>query len=608
MSVDALRFLADLRADPRCAGRMVHHRRLPERPARFQDPARPLPPQLAERLSRNGIEHLYTHQAQAVDAARAGKHVVTVTSTASGKTLCYNLPVLETLLKHPRSRALYLFPTKALAQDQLGKLRDFHLFPQVRPATYDGDTPSPERSRLKREMSLILTNPDMLHMGIIPYHGTWASYLRNLRYVVVDEIHTYRGVFGSHVANVLRRLRRICRLYGADPQFLCCSATVANPGELMRGLIGEGGDIREIADDGSPTGARHVLFWNPPLVGQGAGRASANVEATRLLVDLVRRGVRTILFTRARKTAELILRYARYALQDEAPALAGRITSYRAGYSVEQRRQIERGLFEGDILGVVSTNALELGVDIGDVDACVLTGYPGSIASTWQQAGRSGRGSEESLVVLVALDGPLDQYLMNHPEYLFGSPPEHAIIDPRNPQILAPHLACAAYERPLQPADAAWFGPATPTLTQQLMREGQLMPRGDGFGWCGTDYPPARVNIRSATNEQYRIITRETGEVIGTAESARAFETLHEGAIYLHQGEAFRVVQLDIPGLRAIVEPATGDYYTEPRSTVDVVLETPVGRRDMARNTAPSPPPRPADGGTGARVHGLASG
>lgn len=583
--MDVRRFLDRVRAGSGYRGQVVHHRRLPARPARHQDPARPLEPRLLAYLERQGIARLYTHQAQAVDAARAGKNVLAVTATASGKTLTYNLPVIETLLRHPRARALYLFPTKALAQDQLGKLREFHLHPHLRPGTYDGDTPAHLRSQYKRELNLILTNPDMLHVGILPYHGGWATFLRNLKYVVVDEIHTYRGVFGSHVANVLRRLRRVCQLYGADPQFLACSATVANPAELMHALLGPGRELCVVDDDGSPQGARHFVFWNPPLLKDGS-RASTNADATRLLVELLLEGERTILFAKARKTAELVLRYARFALQEEAPSLAGRVTSYRAGYHADQRRQIEQALFRGDLLGVTATNALELGVDVGGLSACILTGYPGSISSTWQQAGRCGRSHEDSLVVLVAHDSPLDQYLMRHPDYFFGRAPEHAIVDPENPHILGQHLLCAARERPLEPErDGPLFGASSPALMARLGAEGRLRERNHALHCSSDDFPAGQVNIRSAGSDQYRIIRRDTGEALGTVEDARAFETLHAGAIYLHLGEAFRVETLDIPGRRALVVPSSGDFYTQARTDVAVCFGKPEAQRPLGSTT-----------------------
>ncbi|NLB97947.1 MAG: DEAD/DEAH box helicase [Armatimonadetes bacterium] len=579
------RFLAGLRASPEARGRLVCHRRIDARPARYQELAQPLPPRLQEYLARQGIAQLYTHQAQAITAARAGKNVLSITATASGKTLTYNLPVIETLLSDPRSRALYLFPTKALAQDQLGKLRDFHLYPLLKPGTYDGDTPAHFRARYKRELNVVLTNPDMLHVGILPYHGTWATFFRNLKYIVIDEIHAYRGVFGSHVANVLRRLRRICRLYGSDPQFLCCSATVANPMELMQRLLGDGREVAIIDDDGSPRGARHFLFWNPPPLGDG-GRVSTNLEATQLLASLVRDGVRTILFTRARKTAELILRYARFALQDTAPELAARITSYRAGYSPEQRREIERALFDGELLGVTSTNALELGIDIGNLHACIIAGYPGSIASTWQQAGRCGRGHDESLVILVALDNPLDQYLMRHPEYFFGSPPEHAIVDPGNPHILREHLLCAAYEHPLQPdPDERIFGVSFRALAGELARDGKVRRAGRALRGAGSQHPARQVNIRSVFSDPYRVVLEETGEILGTVDAEHALETLHPGAVYLHLGESYRVSTLDVASRKALVSPASGDHYTQPRTSVDVFFERAVAQRPLGTTT-----------------------
>ena len=403
--------------------------------------------------------------------------------------------------------------------------------------------------------------------------------MRNLKYIVIDEIHAYRGVFGSHVANVLRRLRRICHLYGSDPQFLCSSATVANPMELMQRLLGDGREVAIIDDDGSPRGAKHFLFWNPPL-GDG-GRVSTNLEATQLLASLVRSGVRTILFTRARKTAELILRYARFALQDTAPELAGRIASYRAGYSPEQRREIERALFDGELLGVTHHARWSQG-SISATSTRASSRATRGASPAWQQAGRCGRGHDESLVILVALDSPLDQYLMRHPEYFFGRPPEHAIVDPGNPHILREHLLCAAYEHPLQPdPDERIFGVSFRALAGELARDGKVRRAGRILRGAGSDYPARRVNIRSVFSDPYRVVLEETGEILGTVDAEHALETLHTGAVYMHQGNAYRVSTLDVPSRKALVSPASGDHYTQPRTSVDVFLERAVAQRPL---------------------------
>src|SRR5579871_5563817 len=482
-------YLNDLRRAPFYKGQIAHVQRIPARKARYGDLERPLHPDLLARLRAQGIERLYAHQAEAINAARDGAHVTVVTATASGKTLCYNLPVLDTVLENPRARAFYLFPTKALAQDQLGKLNDFGLFPTVRFATYDGDTPSADRRFIKKGAHIVLTNPDMLHVGILPYHTSWSAFLANLKYVVVDEMHTYRGVFGAHVAHVLRRLRRLCALYRADPQFLCCSATIANPEELTQRLTGVEQPII-VDENGAPAGPRTFVFWNPPVIEQQEGtRRSTNMEATALFTDLVQQGVRNITFTRARKSAELILRYARNAFHQTFPELSKSIMAYRSGYTKEERRKIEQGLFEGKLIGVTATNALELGVDVGGLDATVLTGYPGTIASAWQQAGRAGRGGEEALSILVALDNPLDQFLMRHPDYFFGRPHERAVLDPDNRRILAQHLLCAAYERALTWDDLPAFGPNAKTALDSLEEQGKISYRNGKWRFAGADYP-----------------------------------------------------------------------------------------------------------------------
>lgn len=555
-------YLRRIESDPDYRGQMEHIERLPARPAHYAEPATPLNPELQIRLAQLGIDRLYSHQATAIDAVRRGEHVLTVTATASGKTLCYNVPAVEAVLHDPGAHALYLFPTKALAQDQLGKLNELGFFPRVRFATYDGDTPQSDRTFVKRGAHIVLTNPDMLHVGVLPRHTSWARFFGGLKYVVLDEIHTYRGVFGANVSQVIRRLRRVCALYGSNPQFIACSATIGNPTELMERLTGLSATV--IDEDGSPHGERAFVFWNPPLLGPSGERRSANLEATTLFTDLVSNEIRNIAFTRARKTAELILKYAREVFAEAGSPFLDRIMSYRAGYTPEERRKIERGLFEGSLIGVIATNALELGVDVGGLDATILTGYPGTIASAWQQAGRAGRNGGEALNFLVALDGPLDQYLVRHPEYFFGRAHEHTVVDPCNPRIQSRHLLCAAYESPLNNSDLELFGENTRNLVEGLESETRLMQRNGKWYFRGDGYPASEVNIRSASAETYEI-REESGRVVGTVEGARVYQTVHPGAIYLHQGETYRVVKLDEDELVVTVVPVDANYYTEPR-------------------------------------------
>ncbi len=583
--MNAAEYLRRLRSSPDYQNQIEHVELIPSRSAQFADTAEPLQSGLADQLREQGICRLYSHQARAVDSIRAGRNVILVTPTASGKTLAYNIPVIESVLQDPKARAFYLFPTKALAQDQLGKLNDLGFFPQVRFATFDGDTPQADRPFIKRGAHIALTNPDMMHVGILPYHTSWAQFFMNLRFVVIDEIHSYRGVFGAHVAQVMRRLRRICRQYGSNPQFIACSATVANPDELMRALTGVDADV--VDDDGAPAGRRTFVFWNPPLVGHAGERRSANMEVTGLFKGLVEDGVRTLVFTKARKTAEIILKYTREALQKDESPLARRIMSYRAGYTPQERREIEQGLFRGELLGVTSTNALELGVDVGSLEATVLTGYPGTIASTWQQAGRAGRSGEESLSVLVALDGPLDQYLMRHPEYFFGRVHEHAIVDPGNRRILEGHLQCAAYESPLTEEDLTQFDPAAREVITGLEEAGRLMWRSGRWYYRGDGYPAGGINIRSISSESYEIregagrvfdsnhgreSLRNRGRLIGVIDGARVYQTVHPGAIYLHQGETYLVEQLDDEDKVASVRSVDVGHYTEPREITHITV------------------------------------
>ncbi len=571
VSFDIAAFLADLEQDSAYDGQIVHRRSLPSRAARYALLDPPLPEVLRRRLAATGITRLYMHQAAAVDAVRRGEHIAVITPTASGKTLCYNLPVLEHLADDPTARALYLFPTKALTQDQRDGLVEFGL-PEVRIATYDGDTPPGERRRIRDSVHILLTNPDMLHLGILPQHFRWAEFLQRLRFVVIDDMHIYRGVFGSNVANILRRLRRVCALHGSRPQFICASATIANPQEFAERLLGLA--VTVIDQGGAPQGPREVVLWNPPYLDKGRmARRSPYSEATWLFTSLIRRGVRTIAFTKARKITELIYRYAQNRLAKEAPEVARRISPYRAGYLPEDRRRIERRLFDGELVGVVSTSALELGIDVGGLDAALLVGYPGTIASTWQRAGRAGRGRAPSLAVLIALDDALDQYLMRHPDYLFTRPCEHAVIDPENPYILAGHLRCAAAEVALWEGDAQLFGPRALEVARVLEEHGDLVRRRERWYWAARKrYPASEVEVRSASGDIYRIVEAAEGRLLGTVDASRAFEQVHPGAIYLHQGEAYAVRTLDLGEKTAYVAPSAGEYYTQPRVRTDVSI------------------------------------
>ncbi|MFP3903839.1 MAG: DEAD/DEAH box helicase, partial [Armatimonadota bacterium] len=513
---------------------------------------------------------LYTHQVEGIDAALDGQNTCIVTSTASGKTLCYLVPVAQALAQRASTRAIFIYPTKALAQDQLRKLADFGAGEAFEAETYDGDTPQSRRRRIKRDAQVILTNPDMLHVGILPYHHTWSSFLQNLQYIVIDEMHTYRGVFGAHTANVIRRLRRIAAQYGAAPQVVCCSATIGNPLELAEELTGL--DFRLIDEDGSPQGRRIFGWWNPPVIAESTGRRkSPNTEAAELLSALARRRIRSITFTLSRTTTELILRYARDILREDG--LQDRVMAYRGGYLPEQRRDIERRLFEGELLAVTSTTALELGVDIGGIDAVIMVGYPGSIASVWQQAGRAGRKQEDSLALLVAIRGGLHQYLMQHPEYLLEKPTEEANINPRNEFILAAHLLCAAYETPLRDSDEELFGPQMTELLELLGTEGFVTRRHGTWYWLHPEmYPAAKVSIRSISGEPYQVYEAESEQLLATVDADAAFREIHRGAIYLHAGESYRVQKLELEERRAFVEPVRVNYFTRPMRQADVHL------------------------------------
>ena len=526
-----------------------------------------LQPALREALARRGIEELYAHQAEAYAAAQAGGNLIVTTGTASGKTLAFNLPVLDALAADRHARALYLYPTKALAQDQARSLGELGLA-GVRAAIYDGDTPPERRRQIRGWANLVLTNPDMLHIGVLPRHDLWGDFLHNLRFVVVDEAHVYRGVFGSHVANVLRRLRRLARIYGAEPQFLLASATIANAGELARALTGE--EAAVVEDDAAPRAERTVALWNPPLLDAELGlRASALGEAARLMAALVGRGLRTICFAKSRKAAELVHRMTADRVD---PATAKRLAPYRAGYTPQQRRDIERRLVEGELLGVSATDALELGIDIGLLDCAISVGFPGTVASLRQQWGRAGRRGH-GLAVLVASEDALDQYFMREPEALLGRRVEAAILDHANPRVLDGHLAAAAFEAPIDDDDRSTLGDAALERARYVP---DLRHTKRGWVYAGTEYPAGRVPLRSASADAFSVVDATTGTLLGIVERERAYSTVHEGAVYLHLGEPWLVRELDVAARHAIVEPFTGDWYTQAKKETSTDVEEPL--------------------------------
>ena len=568
--MDVPAFLESLKALSWYRDQLVHREDIPASTPNYCDLERPLDPRLQRSLESAGLHPLYSHQAAAVEASRNGENVIVATPSASGKSLCYHIPVIDSLLADRGSRALYLFPTKALTQDQAGAIE--RLVPQgsrIRHDIFDGDTPPHERADIRRNARFILTNPDMLHFGILPNHRSWHHLLRGLRYVVIDEAHVYRGVFGSHVANVVRRLRRMCRRFGSDPQFILCSATLSNPGEHARRLVGV--PFRVIEDNGAPYGGKDFVFWNPPMLDMAAGsRRSTNSETVQLLAKLLETNVRTMAFVRSRRMAELLYIFARDLLSEESPEIAERLAPYRASYLPEDRRRIESDLFEGRLLGLATTNAMELGVDIGDLDATLLSGYPGSVASTWQQAGRSGRSGERALSMLVAMDNALDQYLMRHPETFFSKPHEAARIAPTNPYILKPHLLCAAYEAPLTAGDADLFDTDLSVPVEELVDDGLLHSR-NGRWHLEPDvtYPAQDVNIRSSTASLYTLVEKESGAILETVSESSAYSQLHPGGVYLHQGEPYLITDLDIESRTAYAARTDAPYYTEVRELTE---------------------------------------
>jgi len=538
-------------------------RHFPAREAQWADFPSWVHPDLAAAYASKGIRRLYTHQAEAAEAVHTGKNVVIVTPTASGKTLCYNLPVLNATLENSDSRALYLFPTKALAQDQLAELHDLNqsLDNRFGVFTYDGDTPADARRSIREKGHIVLTNPDMLHTGILPHHTRWTRLFENLRYIVFDELHTYRGVFGSHLCNVLRRLRRIARFYGRDPQFICCSATIANPGDLASRLLES--EVEVLNTNGAPAAEKTFVFYNPPVVNRALGiRRSYINESSRVAQEFLKRDLQTMVFSNSRLQTEILLTY----LQQANPRLPGKpetIRGYRGGYLPNERREIERGLRDGQIRGVVSTSALELGIDVGSLDTVVMAGYPGTIAATWQRAGRAGRRSGSSCAVLVASSSPLDQFIVRHPDYFFGNTPEHAFIQPDNLEILINHLKCAAFELPISAKDR--FGDVDLLdLCARLAEAGYLHLTGHNYHWTQEAYPADTISLRSVTSDNFVIVDiTGTPTVIGQVDFPSALVFLHEKAIYIHGGQQHHVEHLDFKERKAYVKRVEVDYYTD---------------------------------------------
>src|ERR1700757_4070262 len=526
-----------------------------------------------------GIRRLYTHQAAASEAVHAGKNVVIVTPTASGKTLCYNLPVLDAILGDSDTRALYIFPTKALAQDQLAELYDLNqrLENRFGVFTYDGDTPSDARKAIREKSHIVLTNPDMLHTGILAHHTRWTRLFENLRYIVIDELHTYRGVFGSHLCNVLRRLRRIARFYGREPQFICSSATIANPGDLASRLLEA--DVEVLNANGAPAAEKTFVFYNPPVVNRALGiRRSYINESARVAQEFLKHELQTIVFANSRLHTELLLTYLQQA-NPHAPGKPETIRGYRGGYLPNERREIERGLRDARIRGVVSTSALELGIDVGSLDAVVMAGYPGTIAGTWQRAGRAGRRSGSSCAVMVASSAPLDQFMVRNPDYFFGSTPEHAFIQPNNLEILVNHLKCAAFELPIR-SDEQFGGMDVAPICERLEEAGYLHRTGNNWHWTEQAYPADTVSLRAVTSDNFVIVdTTGAPEIIGEVDFPSALATVHPKAIYLHQGQQYQVERLDFEKRKAYVKRVDLDYYT------DAIRYTQVRMLELAEST-----------------------
>ncbi|RDZ16438.1 ATP-dependent helicase [Priestia megaterium] len=564
-----------LQTNPSYQQNIVHWHTIEEKEAKTAPFPASLHTKLREALEKRGIGSLYTHQKTAFDLATAKKNVVAVTPTASGKTLCYNLPVLQSIMENNQTRALYLFPTKALAQDQKSELNEIieEMEVPINSYTYDGDTPANIRQKVRKAGHIVITNPDMLHSAILPHHTKWVSLFENLKYIVIDELHTYRGVFGSHVANVIRRLKRICRYYGSNPIFICTSATIANPKELAEHLTGA--HVTLVDNNGAPSGRKHFIFYNPPIVNKPLNiRRSATLEVRNIAGEFLKNKIQTIVFARSRVRVEIILTYLQELVKNQLQNKS--IQGYRGGYLPKQRREIERGLREGSIYGVVSTNALELGVDIGQLQVCVMTGYPGTVASAWQQAGRAGRRHGEAVIVMVASSSPLDQYMIQHPDYFFSRNPETARINPDNLVILVDHLKCASYELPFKQGET-FDGVEIEDVLEFLQEERVIHFSGDKWYWMNDSFPAHNISLRSASQENVIIIDQSdvaNVKVIGEMDRFSAMTLLHDESIYLHQGIQYQVEYLDWDEKKAYVREVDVDYFTDANLAVNLkVLE-----------------------------------
>jgi DEAD/DEAH box helicase domain-containing protein len=563
--------LEDIKLQQSYQENIVHWHTIEAKSAKTEKLPDDLHPKLVESLKSKGINQLYTHQRSAFDFVRSNKSIVTVTPTASGKTLCYNLPIIHSILENPNGRALYIFPTKALAQDQKSEINEIIQAAELNlnSYTYDGDTPANIRQKVRKAGHIVITNPDMLHSAILPHHTKWVSLFENLKYVVIDELHIYRGVFGSHVANVIRRLKRICNYYGSDPVFICTSATIANPLELAETLTEKKMEL--VDNNGAPSGTKHFLFYNPPIVNKPLNiRRSATLEARKLAADLLKNKIQTIIFARSRVRVEILLSYLQELVKNQLGAKS--IRGYRGGYLPTERREIEKGLRNGEIYGVVSTNALELGVDIGQLQACIMTGYPGNIASVWQQAGRAGRRHGESLVILVASSNPLDQYIIQHPDYFFKKSPETARINPDNLIILVDHIKCAAFELPFKKGEQ-FGGLDTVEILEYLTDERVLFQNGEKWYWMNDSFPAHNISLRSASQENVIIIDQTNiaaVKVIGEMDRFSAMTLLHDEAIYLHQGNQYQVEKLDWDEKKAFVREVDVDYFTDANLAVQL--------------------------------------
>lgn len=568
-AADFEEMLMQIKQTPELMSQVTYWHTIPAREATYSPYPDDLHSKLRQVLQGQGIEQLYVHQSEAFTHVRDRNNIVTVTPTASGKTLCYNLPVLQAMLENPHNRALYLFPTKALAQDQLAELYEMveGMEADIKTFTYDGDTPPTARQAIRQAGNIVVTNPDMLHAAILPHHTKWVKWFENLKYIVIDELHSYRGVFGSHVANVIRRLKRICRFYGAEPQFICASATIANPREHAEKCIGE--PVVLIDQNGAPAGEKHFVFYNPPVVNAQLGiRKSSVLETQKLASLLLKQGIQTIVFARSRVRVEILLTYLQDRIKNELGSKS--IRGYRGGYLPKLRREIEQGLRNGEIRGVVSTNALELGIDIGQLQACVLNGYPGTVASTWQQSGRAGRRQESAITFMVASSNPLDQYIIQHPDYFFDQAPEQALIHPDNLMILIDHVKCAAYELPFS-ADEAFGGEQLIDILEFLAEEKTLHHVADNYYWMEQSFPAHNISLRSAAQENIIIVDMtEQHRVLAEVDRFSAHTLVHEEAIYLHEGLQYQVEKLDYEEKKAYVRQVNVDYFTDANLAVQL--------------------------------------